>query len=160
MAVLKANPKQLEEILAVYDTARKFMQANANPSQWAGGYPQRELLEKDIAEGKLYTVMDDGVIEGVFFFAEGPDSTYEFIKGEWLTPLPYHVVHRVASSGRKKGLLKTVIEFCFGFCDNIKIDTHKDNFVMQKALEKLGFVKCGIIYLENGEERIAYQVMK
>jgi RimJ/RimL family protein N-acetyltransferase len=40
---------------------------------------------------------------------------------------------------------------------NIRIDTHRDNAIMQHLLEKNGFVKCGIIYVEDGSPRIAYQ---
>ena len=28
---------------------------------------------------------------------------------------------------------------------------------MQKTVEKNGFVRCGIIYLANGSERLAYE---
>lgn len=41
--------------------------------------------------------------------------------------------------------------------DNIRVDTHKDNLVMQHILEKRGFRRCGIIYVKDGTERIAYQ---
>jgi hypothetical protein len=51
--------------------------------------------------------------------------------------------------------------FCFDFalsqCKNVKIDTHRDNIPMQRALEKKGFSYCGIIHIANGDERIAYQ---
>ena len=31
---------------------------------------------------------------------------------------------------------------------------------MQHLFEKNGFKKCGIIYLEDGSERLAYQLIK
>ena len=40
---------------------------------------------------------------------------------------------------------------------SIKIDTHKENFVMRGLLEKNGFEYCGIILLEDGAERVAYE---
>ena len=51
---------------------------------------------------------------------------------------------------------------CFAFCAArglaLRIDTHRDNTVMQDLLCKNGFVYCGVIHLaENGEERLAYQ---
>ena len=39
----------------------------------------------------------------------------------------------------------------------MKIDTHRENRVMQKLLEKNGFTYCGIIYAEDGSRRMAYQ---
>lgn len=160
MNIKKASAEDLTEILAVYETARAFMAENGNPTQWAGGYPSKELLCEDIKRQKLYVLEEDGVTEGAFFFSEGPDPTYKYIKGNWLNELPYSVIHRVASRGKKRGILKLIVDFCLEVSNNIKIDTHEDNIVMQKALEKSGFVKCGTIYLENGEERIAYQVTK
>lgn len=42
-------------------------------------------------------------------------------------------------------------------CGNIRIDTHRNNIPMQKTLIKNGYRVCGTIYLENGDERIAFQ---
>ena len=39
----------------------------------------------------------------------------------------------------------------------LRIDTHRGNVVMRKMLEKNDFCYCGIIYLENGDERVAYE---
>jgi RimJ/RimL family protein N-acetyltransferase len=55
-------------------------------------------------------------------------------------------------------MLKHIEESCFhkGIL-SIKADTHKDNRAMQKALYKNGFQYCGIIYLEDNSERIAFE---
>ena len=57
-----------------------------------------------------------------------------------------------------------IIDFCFNKCfemfQNLRIDTHRDNIPMQKVLKRNGFEYCGIIYLENGDERLAYQKIK
>ena len=37
------------------------------------------------------------------------------------------------------------------------VDTHADNKVMQHLLESEGFTRCGIIHVEDGTPRIAYQ---
>ena len=47
-----------------------------------------------------------------------------------------------------------------GITDNIRIDTHKDNKIMQGLLERHGFSYCGIIYLLNGAPRLAYQRLR
>lgn len=39
---------------------------------------------------------------------------------------------------------------------SIRVDTHRDNISMQKMLLKNGFKYCGIIYLKDGSERLAY----
>ena len=38
---------------------------------------------------------------------------------------------------------------------SIRVDTHKDNHIMQHNIEKHGFTYCGIINLANGDERLA-----
>ena len=57
-----------------------------------------------------------------------------------------------------------IVDFCFNECfkisGNIKIDTHENNIPMKKCLLRNGFEYCGIIYLANGESRIAYQKTK
>jgi hypothetical protein len=49
------------------------------------------------------------------------------------------------------------MDFCFSLDPNIRIDTHRDNHIMQHNIAKHGFAYCGIIYLANGDERLAYQ---
>ena len=71
--------------------------------------------------------------------------------------LPYHVIHRIASYLEAHGIFSTIMDFCFSHDSNIRIDTHKDNCIMQHNIEKHGFNYCGIIYLANGDERLAYQ---
>ena len=39
------------------------------------------------------------------------------------------------------------------------IDTHRDNQVMRERILRNGFQECGIIYLENGDPRIAYELL-
>jgi hypothetical protein len=49
------------------------------------------------------------------------------------------------------------MDWCFSKDPNIRIDTHRDNKIMQHNILKEGFSYCGIIYLESGDERLAYQ---
>ena len=69
--------------------------------------------------------------------------------------MPYGVIHRVAGDG-SGGILKAVIQFADEKSGYLRIDTHSDNYVMQKALTKYGFQKCGIIFVEDGSPRIAF----
>ena len=42
---------------------------------------------------------------------------------------------------------------------NLRIDTHNDNLTMQHIVAKAGFSYCGIIRLEDGDPRLAYQLV-
>ena len=55
------------------------------------------------------------------------------------------------------GIFSSIMEFCFSHDTNIRIDTHRDNKIMQHNILKHGFTYCGIIYLLSGDERLAYQ---
>lgn len=70
---------------------------------------------------------------------------------------PYGVVHRIASSGKRKGSASFCLNWALEQCGCLRIDTHHDNIVMQNLLKKNGFQYCGIIYLEDGSPRLAYQ---
>ena len=79
-------------------------------------------------------------------------------QGRWLDDEhPYGTIHRIASREGTHGVMPYVLQWAFGQIDNIRVDTHRDNIPMQHLLLKHGFSYCGIIYLLNGDERLAYQ---
>lgn len=159
---MRIRPTQIDDLpqlLQIYETARRFMVETGNGGQWVDGYPKEELLLEDIASERSYVCLDgDNGIVGTFYFRVGEEPTYlEIFDGAWLDDAPYGVIHRIASSGKRKGVAQACIAWCLEQCGNIRIDTHRDNRVMQHILNKIGFSYCGIIYLENGAERLAYQ---
>ena len=146
----------LPRILEIYAFAREFMAKTGNPNQWKKTNPPRETLEADIQAGRLYVVEDGGIHEVFAYFTE-PDPTYAYIEaGSWLEDSPYGTIHRVAGDG-SGGVFSAVMEFSVSRNPHVRIDTHADNKVMQHILQKNGFRRCGIIYLANGEPRIAYE---
>ena len=146
----------MQEIFAI---ARRFMAATGNPNQWAATYPSIEQLQNDIASGDSYVCLVNGQVVATFVLRGGQDPTYDIIyDGAWLNARPYATIHRIASNGEVKGIFRTVLNFALQSYDNIRIDTHRDNRVMQNAIMKAGFVYCGIIHCWNGDERLAYQL--
>ena len=153
-----AEKCDLPAILELYSCARTFMAQNGNPSQWGTTFPPKELLIQDIVLGNLYVYEMENKICGVFSFIVGEDPTYCVIKeGRWISDEPYGAIHRVASDGTTHGFLGKCVEFCTRTISHLRIDTHEDNKIMQKALAKNGFQKCGIIYTDDGTPRIAYE---
>lgn len=158
MVIRKAKATDIAGIMQIYDAARAYMRENQNPDQWGNGYPSRELIEADIRAGFCHVCEEDGELLGVFCYFLGDDPTYQTIYGgAWLNDRPYGVLHRIAVAKHCKGVASFCFDHCLSLCRNLKIDTHRDNIPMQRSLAKNGFVRCGIIYLENGDERIAYQ---
>lgn len=159
MKIRKATINDLEAVLKIYEAAREYMAKTGNETQWGKTYPPIDLLVCDIENECLYVgVSESDIPLFVFYFAIGNDATYNVIEnGEWLSDNEYGVIHRIASNGQVHGVLKTVVSFCEKKINNLKIDTHENNKTMQHLLEKLGFIRCGIIYIESGAQRIAYQ---
>lgn len=159
MKIRKARLEDLDIIMEAYTYARRFMQRTGNANQWIDGYPSREQIMKDITGRNCYVCVDPVFgIAGVFYFRIGEDRTYAKIyEGHWLDEKPYGVVHRIATNGKVKGVAGHCLQWCMNKIGNVRIDTHRDNKVMQHILKKNGYTECGIIYTDNGTERIAYQ---
>lgn len=159
MFIRKADINEVDEICDIYEKARNFMVKSGNPTQWASGYPKRELVIDDIQKGECYVCIDNDKIAAVFNFFVGHEPTYDVIyEGNWLNNAPYGVVHRIAVNVHQKGVASFCINWCKKQFANLKIDTHKDNIPMQKTILKNGFVYCGIIKKPDGSSRLAYQM--
>lgn len=160
MEIRPATLLDLPRILDIYAAGRAYMRSTGNMQQWAGGYPPKSLLEDDMKKAQLFVCIEEGSVHGVFAFLLGEDPTYGYIDGAWPNQKPYGTIHRIASDGTVKGIFGHCFLFAKQRMDEIRVDTHHDNHTMQHVVEKHGFRRCGIIYLENGDPRIAYQWSK
>lgn len=133
--------------------------------QWQNGYPNVQSIQNDILNQYSYVLLKYNDIVGTAAISFDGDSNYEQIhNGEWITNEKYAVIHRIAVDSTHKGigLASIIIDNVEDLCISrgiysIKIDTHKDNISMQKLVGKNGFKYCGVIYLEDGSERIAFE---
>lgn len=158
--IRRTKREEIGVCMKLYDAARGIMRASGNMTQWSNGYPSQKVLEDDIANGNSYVVIDDkGLIVGTFACITGEDPTYSYIEGgEWReAALPYATIHRLGSTPESHGIAQATFDFAKGLAPSLRADTHADNKIMQHILEKYGFEKRGIIYLTNGDPRIAYQ---
>ena len=146
-------------IMQLVKEARGIMRSCGNMNQWTNGYPDKDTIENDILNGHCYLLEEeDGEIVASFAFIPGPEPTYnEIFEGDWLDDAPYYVVHRLASTAASHGIFNDVMDYCMAVAGNLRIDTHRDNVIMRHVIERYGFTYCGIIYLLNGDERLAYQ---
>lgn len=156
--IRKGVPTDVEAILEIYESARRYMRKTGNLTQWSDGYPSRADVLKDIEAGYCHVGEIYGEIVMVFAFITGDDPTYAVIEGgEWLNDEPYGTIHRLASNGRCSGMLAACTEYCFRQTNNLRLDTHADNRPMLEAVARLGFTRCGIIRCRDGSPRIAFQ---
>ena len=157
LSIRSAEFDDLPRILDIYAEAREFMRRTGNPNQWWDYHPAESILREDIPKGQLYVIESEGMIGGVFAYIQGTDPTYlEIEGGSWLNNEPYGTIHRIAVAQQGQGLISQVFDWALQQCPNLRIDTHRDNAPMRRALEKYGFSYCGIIHIFNGDERIAF----
>lgn len=159
MTIRPATERDIPAMMALFEEAKGIMRADGNMSQWTGGYPQEEVVLRDISSGHGYIIEDWGVPVGTFAFIPGVEPTYLSIyEGEWLdADAPYATIHRLASTPRSHGVARACFDWCVSRCSNLRIDTHRDNSIMRHVVTSWGFLYCGIIYLASGDERLAYQ---
>jgi len=131
--------------------------------QWQDGYPNPEVVQKDIEKGEGFVLVEGETIIGYSAVLMNDEPAYEKIEGNWLTNGDFIVVHRVAISEKYlgKGFAKMIlknIEY-FAVSNNIysiKADTNFDNIAMMKIFESSGYTYCGEVYF-RGSSRKAYE---
>lgn len=157
--IREARLSDIDGILAAFDAARSIMRASGNLNQWSDSYPNAGAVKADMEKNGAIVIEDDGSVVAYFAFLPSPEPTYSYIEGgAWLDDSsPYHVIHRIASFPDAHDIFRDMIAWCGERESNLRVDTHRDNAIMQKLIERHGFAYCGIIYLASGDERLAYQ---
>ncbi|HBI6990284.1 TPA: GNAT family N-acetyltransferase [Clostridium perfringens] len=164
MEFRQAKISDLDQIVEIIELSKKYLK-ETKVDQWQDGYPAKEDLRRDIESGNSYVLTNKDEIVATTVISLDGESTYNSIfNGEWITNEEYIVMHRVAvhNKYKGKGIFKELIKEAESLALNndifsIKIDTHRDNVSMQRAVVKNNFKRCGIIYLGDGSERIAFE---
>ena len=167
MYIRKATERDLDALMPIFDEARKTI-AMLGIDQWQDGYPRRTDISADIERDRSYCIMIDDKVSGSFAVIDDGEPTYDKIyDGHWLTgddSRDYIAIHRVAiavasrGSGASSFMMNYVTELARNMGRrSVRIDTHEGNVVMRRMLEKNGFTYCGVIYLESGAARVAYE---
>lgn len=157
MIIRRATKNDLSILRELYDTAKQVMNQNGNPNQWKSGEPSNTEIINSIEKKEQYLILKNNDVIAAFVFFLGGEPFYDVIHdGKWPNNESYGTIHRVASNGKEKGILSELFKWAEKKSSNLRMDTHKDNSIMNHLLTKNGFIRCGIIYLANKEERIAY----
>jgi GNAT superfamily N-acetyltransferase len=158
----KANMTEVLEIWTILENAI-LRRKREGSNQWQDGYPNPEIIEKDIEKGIGYVLTENSTVIGYCAVLINDEPEYDNIQGKWLTNTDFVVVHRIAIAEIHlgKNLSKKIIDSIEDFAlthqiHSIKVDTNHDNFGMLKIFEKAGFVFCGIVHF-RGSPRRAYE---
>ncbi|SFT52918.1 Acetyltransferase (GNAT) family protein [Lishizhenia tianjinensis] len=166
MKVIKATGQHLKDIMEIIGHAQAYL-AGLNIDQWQNGYPNEDRILQDIALNASYLLLDENEkIMATAMFTTDPEPTYASILGEWITPqnAKYGVIHRMAvhNDYRKTGAARKLFDYFENQLTNLniasmRIDTHEDNLGMQKLLKLNNYHYCGIIHLDDGAKRLAFE---
>lgn len=158
MIIRKATYNDLDIMQDIFKCAREYMKKEGNLTQWKDDRPPLFLIEKDLNKEVSYIIEEDGVPVATFSYTLGIEPTYvKIFGGQWLNDKPYGTIHRIASNGKVSGIFDFVLKFVETFGVDIRIDTHQDNKTMLRHIKENGFVYCGIIYIDDGTSRLAFQ---
>lgn len=164
MEFRKATIEDMPKIMNIFKQAQAYFKEN-KIDQWQNNYPNEDVIIKDIENNDSYVIVEDDNIVATIYASFDEEKTYNKIyDGHWITKGDYCVIHRVAVDNTYKGkglfsqLIKNVEKLCAPKgISTIKVDTHEDNMTMQNTLKKNGFKYCGVIYLEDGDKRVAFE---
>jgi len=161
MIIAKASMSDLDEIMSIFKDGQAFLKEKGI-DQWQDGYPTIDIVKEDITNRRMHVVLDNDGICAVYVLV-GKDPTYKYIEdGSWMSDTDYVTIHRICVKGNKrnKGIAKYIVDDIKKYQKHIRIDTHKDNRVMQHFLRSNGFLYRGIIYLDNGKARNAFEYLE
>ncbi|SHJ06010.1 Ribosomal protein S18 acetylase RimI [Clostridium cavendishii DSM 21758] len=164
MEFRRAVETDVNNIMNIIKQAQAYFKAQGI-DQWQDNYPNIEIISDDIANKNSYVMAKDDIIVASAVVSFDGEKTYDNIyDGQWISNNEYAVIHRIAVDNTYKGLglssqiMKNIEQLCLSKgIHSIKIDTHEENLSMQKMLKKNKFQYCGIIYLEDGSKRVAFE---
>lgn len=165
LSIRKTTLAEFDRVMEIVEHGRAALTA-AGVDQWNDGYPSKETVARDIERAVSYTVLwEDRPVATAVILTDGEPDYNEIECGRWLQNGPYITVHRVAThkDAKRIGVASYIIREAERMARSlaypaVRIDTHRDNYVMQAFLAKNGFEKCGIIHLRrSGAERIAFE---
>ena len=148
MEFRKSTKSDITKIMDIVKQAQVYFKEQ-NIDQWQNNYPNEEVINNDIENGESYVMLDENNIIATTVISFTKEKSYEnILDGKWITNGDYGVIHRIAVDNTHKGK---------GLSHSIKVDTHEENIPMQSLLKKNGFEYCGIVYLEDGGKRVAFE---
>ena len=164
MKFRKSVKTDISNIMSIISQAQDYFKEHGI-NQWQDNYPNSEIINNDIDNNYSYVLLNEDNIIATAAVSFDGEKTYDSIyEGQWISNNEYAVIHRIAVDNNFKGMglstqiIKNVQELCLEKgVYSIKVDTHKENLSMQRMLNKNKFQYCGIIYLEDGSKRIAFE---
>ena len=148
----------LNIIMSMIVEGRKKI-AEYNIPQWINGYPSIETITEDINLNRGYVLIENDEIIGYYVMLQH-DPCYDVIDGKWINDTPYVAIHRTVTKYFNRGMGSKMFDEIKKEHNHIRVDTHEGNVSMNKCLLKNNFKYCGVIKLQDGSPRNAYEYIK
>ena len=158
----KPTLDEVDNVVEIINCAIKRL-GNAGISQWQNGYPNKEVVLQDIANGVGRVLCKEEKILAYGALVYTGEKAYNDLEGgEWILQTQnYATIHRacVSNSCVGEGYGKLFMIFAENEAkqkaDSIRIDTHPDNKIMQGLVASLHYEYCGKVMYES--VRLAYE---
>ena len=133
---------ELSEIAPIWEILQHAIQRRKEDgsTQWQDGYPNPEVVQKDIEKEEGFVLLEGETIIGYTAVLINNEPAYQNIEGHWLSNGDFVVVHRVAIAEKYlgKGLAKMILKYVENFeasnnIYSIKADTNFDNTQLRKV---------------------------
>ena len=142
-----AHVSDLDAITLLLPRVVAAMQSEGN-DQWQSDYPLLEDYFRDVEQGRLWVMIQNGHLVGVICIN---DITFpEYSKIPWTLDGPYLTIHRLAVDPdvRRAGLGRALLTFAAEQAGalsmtHLRLDTYSLNLPMQHLLESMGCEKRG-----------------
>ena len=144
----KANKNQIEEVYSVFSAAIENMEKQGI-HQWDEIYPDKAILEEDIAKNQMYIGKIENEIAVCFVLSEECDEEYK--NGKWQYPdAKFNVIHRLCVNPKfqnRQIATQTMIYIektskAQGY-DAIRLDCFTENPFSRKLYDKAGYSVVG-----------------
>ena len=163
MILRKAMSGDLRAICDLYEHVSGFMESHGLKQWHWGVYPNRELVERDLAAGRLYCLYGEHGMAIVVSVAAEADPAYGSVN--WHFGVHPGAFHRLAihPSLYGRGLEYKAVEDVQSIlislgCDCLRCDTGEDNEKVLRFYEELKFRRAGVVSLPGRSETfIAYE---
>ena len=146
--------RHIESIEQLFAACVKDMLAR-QVLQWDTSYPTRKNFEEDIANGSLYCVEKQGVVQGVITLNEVQDPQYKNLDWQYIGT-KILVVHRLAvhPNFQGQGIALKLMQFAEQYATKnryiaIRLDAFEGNPRSQFFYRKLGYEAIGKVQFDQ-----------
>lgn len=150
------NIDDAESVINIVKAATLDMESK-NIHQWDEIYPDKTVINEDIANRNLYVNEKDGIINAIIVLNEDQTEEYSYLNWKY-TSQKQLVIHRLCVDPRAQGggIARKLLKYADDFAVKngygaIRLDAFTQNERALRLYEKNGYEKVGSVQFRKGE---------